>query len=288
MRLRQLCSVTLVVMVLLCSATSSSAIPEDTQIYDYHFSPFLNKTYVNLEPGESTENTMGLHNRYNFTMENAVVELEIYLYQSQEDDARAPDQVDSPPSISPQGMKLTVHLGSVQNNSEASLTHSVKTTKDTPQGTYFIRFKLEFDANNSHYMMWSRGHFHGMVDDGGNGVWKDALSNRSVNRSVEGENISTGGIDLVKLEENMSLIDPAFTVDGIVEDTSISVSKPFSMFPFFLLVCLAAFFGIAAVVFYLQETRNMFPKAEWKYQQLKGKLITTKLHMMKRLKRGNE
>ncbi|MDG6221135.1 MAG: hypothetical protein QCI38_06765 [Candidatus Thermoplasmatota archaeon] len=266
-------SLLLTVMVLLASFSISSltseAALEELEIYDYAKTPYLDKEYVQLLPGESTRNSMLFVNRYSFPMENVSIELEVYRFRTYRDSKPISD-ISSPPTISGQGLILYQSMDFVQEGEGIPVNHTIRTSSSTPLGLYLIRFKLEFDVNGTRYLMMSRGHFNDQI-------WSEALENRSVTKFVAGQNVSTGGIDLDVLG-----------VDGIVEDTSITVAEPFPLWPFFVLASIAAFFGIGAVVFYLQEEKNMFPKAEWAYQRAKGKARDMKSRVEALLKRRSE
>jgi len=257
----------LVAILVLLPIHTASSIPEDLEVYNYSYVPLLNLTYVQLEPGESLqERTVALENRYTFPMENVTMNFELYRYRTLEE-SLAPSEISSPPSISSTGLEYTTSMGAIPADGNGSFTHPVSTTKDTPEGTYFIRVSLEFDANGSHYQMLSRGHFD---DD----LWKEALSNSTVTKEVEGQNISTGGI-------NLDLLG----VDGIIAETSITVEEPLGLGMFFVLAAITGFMGVMALVFYLQEEKGMFPKAEWAYQRAKGRWLRTRLAIEKKLKK---
>ena len=237
---------------------SSSAEWEELEIYNYQHVPYFNITYTELRPGESLDAPRAIHNRYNFSMENVHLTLELYRYRTLRE-SLDPDSIRDPPVISDAGgQTFEIDLGDIDTGQRADFTHPVRTTKKTPQATYFIRVKLDFHVNGTDYTMKSRGHF--TADE-----WAAATANRSVVKDVDGELISTGGIDLDMLG-----------VDGIVPETSITVYKPFTKIPLVIMAGLTGFVGLCALVFYMQEEKNMFPRAEWAYQRVMGKWITTK------------
>jgi len=252
---------------LLAPAVSSSAVWEELQIYDYKLVPYIEFTYIELRPGDSTEAQRTILNRYNFSMENASLEMELYRYRTLRE-SLDPSNVRDPPIISDEGgQTFTVDLGNIGPNETASFAHPVLTTKKTPQATYLIRVALEFQANGTLYTMKSRGHFSSEL-------WADAIANQSVEREVNGQNITTGGIDLDVLG-----------VDGIMAETSITIYKPLSKIPLVIMAAITGFVGLAALVFYLQEEKNMFPQAEWAYQRIMGRWLITKLRVEEKLKK---
>ncbi len=249
--------------------------PEELEIYDVSLVPRFNLTFVEFPPGETFHRPVGLINHYSFQITNVTVSMEVYLFATIKEAADVRG-LEHPPRLSAEGewasdeqegwTSATFFFPVIEPGEEVHFTHTITTDKKTPQGTYFVRTSVSFQANKTNYVMKSRGYFD---DD----TWKKAL-NTTVNLTIGDTNIT--------YPVNITLLG----VDGITPDTSFTVKKPRSLIPFFALAALAGFFGISALVFYLQEEYNMFPRAEWAYRRVMGKIYVWKSRLERRIKRG--
>ncbi|UCE74180.1 MAG: hypothetical protein JSV56_00365 [Methanomassiliicoccales archaeon] len=186
-----------------------------------------------LEPGDSGTFSMTIENRYHANMENITLIVEIYAsatYYSYDEIA----DVEHPPSINGQGITHSFNFQEIENDTSVYVNFTVKSSHDTTQGTYFLRFQLEFEYNNTAYIMKSRGYFS---DE----EWEEATS--------KANETHPGRIDIEILE-----------VDGILPDSSVRVWAPIPIWPLYVCVMpLIVLLGFLALLFYCQEEYNMFP-----------------------------
>ena len=184
-----------------------------------------------IVPGASGSYGFAVRNRYNGTLENASLTIEIYKWATLEE-ARDIGKISDPPKIS-QGSRqsYTAPVFSLGPNQTASFKISIDTGKQTPQGTYFVKQMMDFSYNGSRLLMKSRGYFTSKE-------WDNATTNVNGTRAV-------GGINLTMLG-----------VDGILPDSSFSVKEPIPLWPLALLIGLTVLFGALALVFYLMEEKG--------------------------------
>jgi hypothetical protein len=207
---------------------------------------FDNITTPEIEPGERGTFRLTIENRYKETMENVSLTVGIYAWATSYD-YKEIDDVDHPPKINGEGIENILDLGMIENNTLAYVNFSIKSSSDTTQGTYFVRFQLNFDYNNSAYIMKSRGFF---TDE----EWENATS--------QGEEDDPGKVDIEVLG-----------VDGIIPDSSFKVWEPIPLWPLYVcIIPLIVMLGIFAVLFYAQEEYNMFPWLDQGFKYWSGKL----------------
>ena len=115
-------------------------------------------------------------------------------------------------------------------NTTISLEFRIITNEETKEGTYFVRFSMSFDLNETERLMQSRGHWS--MD-----LWEEATTN-----VTEG---TPGNINLEVLD-----------VDGIIPDSSFGVKKPIPKWPLYVLITLTIVFAGLSVIFYLEEEGN--------------------------------
>ena len=215
-----------------------------------------------IVPGASGVYQFAVRNRYNGTIENASLSVEIYRWATLED-SRDIDRISDAPFItngSQQG--YTAPVFSLGSNQTAMIRLTISTSKQTPEGTYFVRQMLGFSYNGSALLMKSRGYFTGKD-------WDNATTNVNDTRAE-------GGINLTMLG-----------VDGILPDSSFSVKQPIPLWPLALLIGLTVFFGALALVFYLMEEKGHsvlkkgFYKGAGKLKQT-GRLTEQELRKLRR------
>jgi uncharacterized repeat protein (TIGR01451 family) len=198
-----------------------------------------------IKPGDSGTFTMSVTNRYELPMENITVTAELYASATYYDYTDIKD-VESPPSIAQSGISHAQDLPDMQFNDTVFNNFTIKSSTDTTQGTYFMRFALEFDYNGSSFIMKSRGYF---TDE----EWD--LATQAANDTHPGR------IDIDLLG-----------VDGIIPDSSFKVWEPIPTWPLYLcLIPLIVFLGIMALMFYAQEEYNMFPWLDKRFKYWSGK-----------------
>jgi len=215
-----------------------------------------------IVPGSSGSYGFSVRNRYNGTLENASLTIEIYKWATLEE-AKDIGKISDPPRIS-EGVRqsYTAPPFSLGPNQTASFQISIETSKQTPQGTYFVKQMMVFTYNGSNLLMKSRGHFS-------NREWENATTDVNGSRAV-------GGINLTLLG-----------VDGILPDSSFSVKEPIPLWPLALLIGLTVLFGALALVFYLMEEKGhpllkkRFYKGAGKLKQA-GRLTEQELRKLRR------
>ncbi len=198
-----------------------------------------------LRPGESGTFTFTITNRYIDDMTNVTLTSGIYACGTPYD-YKEIDEVKKPPKIDGQGIEKEFNIGTMENGSQIPINFTIKSYSDTSQGTYFVRFQLTFNYNNTNYLMQSRGYFSDTL-------WFYATSNATKD--------DPGKVDITILG-----------VDGIIPDSSFKVWEPIPLWP--LYVCIipsAVILSVLAVMFYAQEHYNMFPWLEQGFKYWSGK-----------------
>jgi hypothetical protein len=170
-----------------------------------------------IKPGEEGKLEFNITNPCPLVMENVSLAAEIY-YRVTEGKSCGIDKVENPPKFE-NSTKTIIHWNKILSNETNVTTLLIISTKDTDQGTYFIRFQLEFNYHDTPYKMKSRGYF---TDE----EWENATSNASG---------YPGGV-------NLSMLG----VDGIIPETSFSVKeeKDVPSFEFVFLII-----AIASIIF---------------------------------------
>ncbi|MEW5760762.1 MAG: hypothetical protein AB1779_08355 [Candidatus Thermoplasmatota archaeon] len=211
------------IFFLFISQTSSSALEPNKVPFLKDFEP------LNIKPGESGIFRFSILNRYESTIKNISLSAEIYKYGTIKEGVCI-DKIYSPPKITDEKKYIAV----IEPNQTFDISFSILTSKQTPQGTYFLRFKLEFEHNGTNYTMKSRGWF-------GDELWNKARLN------------------LTELN-----------VSGLLPDSSFSVKEPISLIPYYFLIALAIFLTLLATIFYLVE-KERCPRLKKRFYYWKGK-----------------
>ena len=213
-----------------------------------------------LAPGESGDLNFTVQNRYSGKIMNLTLAIEIYKYATLSESRIVDAQFPDPPRISymgrDYGTKLSpaILIGSLMNGVKVEVRFTMHTTTATPHGSlfdnaaYFVRTSIAFEytqgnATTSHKML-SRGYFS----------------------DPDWENATRGG------GLNITYLKTRYGIDAIVPETSFTVREPVPSWPLYLLIGLAAFFGLLAMVFYLHEAHGYFPTLDKRLQQWSGKL----------------
>ncbi len=214
-----------------------------------------------MAPGDTGVFKLQLTNRYTYfggqELVNVSFMAEIYM-RADIDDSEPMDQVKRKPTIvEANGLTGVSSLqqmrwdwSTIAPNATVHPSFNISTKENTDQGTYFVRFALEFEHNGTSRVMLSRGHWNATI-------WEDATANATDD--------DPGNIDI-------SLLG----VDGIIPDSSFGVKKPIPRWPLYVLICLTIFFGGLAVVFYLEE-EGTYPRLNKWLQQQRGKLEQLRL-----------
>ena len=229
---------------------------------------FHNFNTPQLVPGENGDFSLDVLNRYNKTLENVIIEVEIY-HRADIDESETLGNIPSKerPYISntkwmsnldemettqetSDTKKATFDVGELESNETITLEFRIETKEETKEGTYFVRLSMSFIHNDTERQMQSRGHWSMEL-------WENATTN-----VPEG---SPGNINLDVLG-----------VDGIIPDSSFGVKKPIPKWPLYLLITLTIVFAGLSVIFYLEEEGN-YPELNKWLQKQRGKLNELRL-----------
>jgi hypothetical protein len=236
----------LLVVILLFIHVSPSVLADEYISHPSNIPLLDNINSPQIKPGESGKFRLTIENRYVEDMNNVTLTASIYgvgtpyFYKTI-------DEVNKPPKINKKGVEDTFHFQSIEYNKTVYVNFTIKSYSDTTQGTYFIRFQLNFEYNNTAYVMKSRGYFSDLL-------WDNATS--------QGEDdINTGKIDI-----------EALGVDGIIPDSSFKVWEPIPLWPLYVcIIPLSVMLCILAAMFYAQEEYNMFPWLDQGFKYWSGK-----------------
>lgn len=206
------------------------------------FESFSSPTF---EPGESGRFTMNITNRYEESMENITLTVAIYASATYYEYTEIAD-IEKPPSLAGDGIETKFTIPEIHQSEAVYVNFTIRSSSDTTQGTYFVRFQLEFEYNNTHYIMKSRGYFT-------DSEWDTATS--LANETHPGRiNIDVLG------------------VDGILPDSSFKVWSEIPIWPLYIcLIPLIVVLTILALMFYAQEEHNMFPWLDQGFKYWTGK-----------------
>lgn len=184
-----------------------------------------------IAPGSTGVYGFAIDNRYNASMENVTVTVEIYKWETVEEVANASDLPFPPRVTATGGLNQTFTIPSIAFNGSAQVRMPIKADPKSPEGVYLARHSLEFDYGNftvpgngtpryAHFVMKSRGFFN-------------ASQFASINYS-----------DLEASLEDLG-------VQGIIPDSSFSVKQPAPLWPLASLVVLTALTGTLSVAYWL-------------------------------------
>lgn len=229
---------------------------------------FHNFSTPQLEPGQEGDFSLDVHNRYGYSLDNTVIIAEIY-HRADIDESESLDQISSNerPFVretcwnqdevencveAADARKATFNIGTIASNETILLEFEIVSKEDTKEGTYFVRFSMNFDYNSTSRVMQSRGHWS--MEQ-----WKNATTNVTVG--------SPGNINLDVLG-----------VDGIIPDSSFGIKKPIPQWPLYVLITLTLVFAGLSVIFYLEE-EGTYPELNKWLQKQRGKLNQLRLRL---------
>ncbi len=228
---------------------------------------FHNFNTPQLEPGQEGVFSLDVYNRYESALDNVVIVAEIY-HRADIDESESLDKISSSerPYVretcwTDQGgsencvatidaRKATFNIGTIEYNETISLEFEIISKEDTKEGTYFVRFSMDFDYNSTARVMQSRGYWS--MEQ-----WENATTN-----VTDG---SPGNINL-----------GALNVDGIIPDSSFGVKKPIPQWPLYVLITLTIVFAGLSITFYLEE-EGTYPGLNKWLQKQRGKLNQLRL-----------
>lgn len=205
-----------------------------------------------IEPGSSGTYGFALKNRYNASMVNVSLTIEVYRWATVEAE-RNLSEIASPPVFEASGTSsLSLEFPSIEANASVDVAAPVRAPSSSPEGVYFTRHLIAFDypnftvppnatARTAHFVMKSRGYF-------------TAEEFASINYSALNASLSALG------------------VAGIVPDSSFSVRRPAPLWPLALLVAATALTGGLSTALYLTEAYpGRFPRMKEALLRLSGK-----------------
>ena len=237
----------------------SIANPGEIPNFDNFYAP-------TIIPGSTGELSFDITNRYNFTTENTMsnvtLTINIYLFKTLEDKKDA-DKIKNGPKITagndalsdiPDISTAVYFWSEIMSNETVPVEVSIKSSSDTPQGTYFVRMHLNFSFNGTYFNMRSRGHFT-------NKQWENAQPNATDLEGYYNGKLIKGRLDLNALD-----------VDGIIPDTSFRVKDPIPIWPLYLFVGGAILCLVLAGVFYLMDEKGKFPGTKKKLDNVSEKI----------------
>jgi hypothetical protein len=195
--------------IIMFSLLSSSAVGNVN--FDNFHTPTIN-------PGESGGLCFTVENNYNKTMENVYLTVEIYKYRTEET-SKNMNEISSPPVFTNGATRIILHNESITPGEFFQISLKISTSKETPQGTYLVKTKIEFNLNNIPYMMESIGYFS-----------DEEWMNYQLNATC----LPSG-------------------CAGIIPETSFTVREPIPLWPLYVLIGATVFFGVVAAVFYMQD-----------------------------------
>ena len=179
-----------------------------------------------IKPSKEGELIFNMTNPYPLSMENVSLTAEIYYFVEHtwftERKSCKISNIEHP-FFENGNEKINCSWKEINEKNSTSLL--IISNKDTDQGTYFVRFHLEFDYKNIHYIMKSIGFFT-------NEQWEKATSCGT----------EFGGV-------NTSILG----IDAIIPETTFGVKQPIPLWPLYLLIAVTAFLGIVAVRSYIKS-----------------------------------
>jgi len=206
-----------------------------------------------IPPGSSGVYGFALKNRYNASIDNLSLTVEIYRWATVEETRNA-SEVGSGPVFARTGSRVaTVTVPRVAANASVDVRLEVQSRADSPDGVYFTRHLLEFDYGNvteppavtpytQHFVMKSKGHFTAEEFA--------SLNYSDLRASLEALNIS-----------------------GVIPDSSFSVKRPAPLWPLAVLIGAAAVAGTLALAYYLaDQSPGRHPRLEGGLLRWEGKL----------------
>lgn len=230
--------------IALISTTANSddvSSPNNIPLFDNYATPVI-------KPGEGGFFSFKIQNRYDKNMDNVSLTLEIYFVELSSfmreketkdvrDVANAPKFVndDANINVNAENQKATSNFGNpnkILKNDTKEIRIKISTEQNTPQGVYFIRTIFEFDYENKHYVMKSIGHFS-------KEHWKNITNTPETD---------TDGINETYLN--------SLGTKAIIPESSFAVKEPFPTWILYVLIGIASFFLVMAIVFYIRDERK--------------------------------
>jgi len=179
-----------------------------------------------INPGESGKLCFTIENNYNTAMENVYMTVEIYKCVTEEASKNV-NEISEPPIFEISNTQTAIKdLRTINSTDTVKISLTISTSKETQQGTYLVRMKIEFNLNGMpSNMMESIGHFS----------------------------------DEERIEYQLNTTHLPSGCSGIIPETSFTVREPIPLWPLYVLIGATVFFGVLAAVFYMQD-KGTLPK----------------------------
>jgi hypothetical protein len=212
-----------------------------------------------ISPGEVANVSFNLTNPYNVRELNAIaevaLEVDIYMYATQEKSVPVDASFPRPPSIGDHGTHANFSIEVLPPGASYRVYLPIDTSKKTPHGsyfsqsTYFLRFNLtfRFSTNDTFYVLKSRGWF---TDEQWNHIVTFTGNESIVNRTY----LKTLG------------------VDGLIPDSAFGIKTPIPRWPLALIVVGAIGLSSVALYYFTLENPGKYPRLEKRLYKLRGKL----------------
>jgi len=201
-----------------------------------------------IDPGESDYFQFSLYNPYEDSMEDVDLTLSIYRLEYTDVEKNI-SEVENPPVFTESGtVNITLQYEGISSGEKESEELNIETASETEEGTYLVKFRLDFEYEDEEHLMKSVGHFTDQeLDDAGMDEDPD-------------EEFETGRIDIEQLN-----------VSGLLPDSSFAVRRTLPGWIQYFLGVVSVIFGTLAVIFYLQEKYDMFPRLEKAFDKWSSK-----------------
>ena len=249
-----------IIIIIMMLPIAQSEIDEYTS-HPGNIPNFHNFETPQLEPGDNGAFSLEIQNRYINNITNISINAEIY-HRADIDESEGLDEINSGkrPTItencwnykgdeencteSSSPKIASYNIGLILINQTIQLTFDVNTNEDTEEGTYFVRFSMNYELNETERVLQSRGYWN--MEQ-----WTNATTNLSDDYP--------GNINLNSLN-----------VDGIIPDSSFGIKKPIPKWPLYILITLTIVFAGLSVIFYLEEEER-YPELNKWLQKMRGK-----------------
>lgn len=261
------CAAALCLAILVTLSAPAHADPLDTVEHPTKVPSFSFISLGNgIEPGGSGVYGFTLTNRYNSSIDNVSLTVEIYRFATVEEQ-RDISELSAPPTFAAGGGTLRrVTFPTIAANGSEQVRLQVDAPRNAPEGVYFTRHLLEFDYGNvteppapqpytAHFVMKSRGHF-------------SAAEFASINYT--------------HLHDSLA----ALNISGVIPDSSFSVRPPAPLWPLAALIVATAVAGTMALVYHLVDQRpRKYPRLARAVLRMEGKVAVWRALVLSKLAR---
>ena len=218
-----------------------------------------------IEPGSSGVYGFTLTNRYNASIDNVSLTVEIYRYATVEVNRNATELSAAPTFAAGGGLAVHLAFATIPANGSVQVRLQVDAPREALEGVYFTRHLLEFDYGNvteppapapysALFLMKSRGYF------------TDA---------------EFSSINYSDLQNSLA----AHNISGIVPDSSFSVTPSAPLWPLATLIVATAVSGTMGLVYFMvDQSPGRHRRLERFLVRMEGKLRVWRALLPGRLK----